>query len=184
MLHLQVFLTDPSTPRLFPKQKQGNSEIRNENPISILDSLMHRRFMRQWARAARLAGTSKLSRLRHVRTTARLLRSHLDHWIHKADERLALPIIGSNNFPHPHNADWAWRPELWRGPLQRPGMSSVQTKSMLGSEATLFHDCQLSELTLRQLRNQREEALAPYGVRMDVFKLDGSFLSLGIDRRA
>ena len=52
---------------------------------------------------------------------------------------------------------------------------------MLGSEATLFHDCQLSELTLRQLRNQREEDLAPYGVRMDVFKFDGSFLSLVID---
>jgi hypothetical protein len=34
---------------------------------------------------------------------------------------------------------------------------------------------------LRQLRNQREEDLAPYGMRMDVFKLDGSFLSLVID---
>ena len=137
--------------------------------------------MRQWARAARIAGSTKLSRLRQIRTTARLLRSHLDRLIYKADERLALPIIGSNSFPRPHNADWAWRPELWRGPLQNPGMSSVQTKSMLGSEATLFHDCQLSELTLRQLRNQREEDLAPYGVRMDVFKFDGSFLSLVID---
>jgi len=153
----------------------------SENPISILDRLMHRRSMRQWARAARIAGSTKLSRLRQIRTTARLLRSHLDRLIYKADERLALPIIGSNSFPRPHNADWAWRPKLWRGPLQNPGMSSVQTKSMLGSEATLFHDCQLSELTLRQLRNQREEDLAPYGVRMDVFKFDGSFLSLVID---
>ncbi|MDB4073975.1 DUF6478 family protein [Ascidiaceihabitans sp.] len=142
---------------------------------------MHRRSMRQWARAARIAGSTKLSRLRQIRTTARLLRSHLDRLIYKADKRLALPIIGSNSFPRPHNADWAWRPELWRGPLQNPGMSSVQTKSMLGSEATLFHDCQLSELTLRQLRNQREEDLAPDGVRMDVFKFDGSFLSLVID---
>lgn len=133
----------------------------SENPISILDRLMHRRSMRQWARAARIAGSTKLSRLRQIRTTARLLRSHLDRLIYKADERLALPIIGSNSFPRPHNADWAWRPKLWRGPLQNPGMSSVQTKSMLGSEATLFHDCQLSELTLRQLRNQREEDLAP-----------------------
>jgi hypothetical protein len=36
-------------------------------------------------------------------------------------------------------------------------------------------------LTLRQLRNQREADLAPYGLRMDVFKFDGSFLSLVID---
>jgi hypothetical protein len=60
-------------------------------------------------------------------------------------------------------------------------MSSVDTKSMLGSEVTLFHDCARSELTLRQLRNTREADLAPYGLRMDVFRFDGSFLSLVID---
>jgi hypothetical protein len=153
----------------------------SENSINILLRLNHWRTMRQWARAARTAGTTKLHKLRQVRTSARLLRTHLDRLIHRADERLALPVIGSNSFPRPHNADWAWRPELWRGPLHKPGMSTVQTKSMLGSEATLFHDCSLSELTLRQLRNQREEDLAPYGIRMDVFKFDGSFLSLVID---
>lgn len=52
---------------------------------------------------------------------------------------------------------------------------------MLGDEVTLFHDCRLSELTLRQLRNLREQDLAPYGLRMDVFKFDGSFLSLVVD---
>ena len=49
---------------------------------------------------------------------------------------------------------------------------------MLGDEVTIFHDCQISELTLRQLRNTREADLAPYGLRMDVFRFDGSFLSL------
>jgi hypothetical protein len=52
---------------------------------------------------------------------------------------------------------------------------------MLGNEVTLFHDCELSELTLRQLRNLREADLAPYGLRMDVFRFDGSFLSLVVD---
>ena len=60
-------------------------------------------------------------------------------------------------------------------------MSSVQTKSMLGREVTLFHDCEFSELTLRQIRNVHEEDLAPYGLRMDVFQFDGSFLSLVLD---
>jgi hypothetical protein len=137
--------------------------------------------MRLWARAARLASETKLSKLRQLRNSARLLRTHLNRLIHKADERLALPVIGSNSFPRPHNADWAWRPKLWRGPLSSPGMSSVQTKSTLGDETTLFHDCSLSEITLRQLRNRHEEDLAPYGIRLDVFKFDGSFLSLVID---
>ena len=110
-----------------------------------------------------------------------MLRAHLDRLIHVADERLALPVIGSNSFPKPHNADWAWRPELWRGPVAQRGISSVANKSMLGDEVTLFHDCADSELTLRQLRNQREEDLAPFGLRLDVFNFDGSFLSLVLD---
>jgi len=52
---------------------------------------------------------------------------------------------------------------------------------MLGQEVTLFHDCSISELTLRQLRNVREADLAPFGLRMDVFRFDGSYLSLAID---
>ncbi len=148
---------------------------------SIIEKLSHRRAMRRWARAARNAGKTDLNHLRQLRNGARLMRSHLDRLIHTADERLALPVIGSTSFSKPHNADWSWRPALWRGPLPNPGMSSVETKSMLGDEVTLFHDCKLSELTLRQLRNTREEDLAPYGLRLDVFKFDGSFLSLVID---
>ncbi|MEQ6249695.1 DUF6478 family protein [Sulfitobacter sp. HNIBRBA3233] len=148
---------------------------------NLLDAAFYTRAIAKWARNARMARTADLSSLRRQRLRARQLKAHLDHLIHIADERLALPLTGSTSFPKPHNADWAWRPELWRGPLPVPGMSSVQTRSMLGNEVTLFHDCDFSELTLRQLRNLREEDLAPYGLRMDVFQFDGSFLSLVID---
>lgn len=147
----------------------------------ILDKILHRRVLRSWRRAARKAETTNLSVLRQQRNLARQLRTHLDRLIHVADGRLALPRIGSTSFPRPHGTDWAWRPELWRGPLATPGVSSAPTKTKLGDEVTLFHDCEFSELTLRQLRNLREEDLAPYGLRMDVFRFDGSFLSLVID---
>lgn len=137
--------------------------------------------MRSWRRAARKAEETGLSVLRQQRNRAFQLRTHLDRLIHVADGRLALPRIGSSAFPRPHGTDWSWRPELWRGPLPVPGLSSVQTKAKLGTEVTLFHDCDFSELTLRQLRNLREEDLAPFGLRMDVFNFDGSFLSLVID---
>jgi hypothetical protein len=61
------------------------------------------------------------------------------------------------------------------------GISSVANKSMLGQEVTLFHDCAQSELTLCQLRNTHAEDLAAYGLRLDVFRFDGSYLSLVID---
>ncbi|TDE37481.1 DUF6478 family protein [Antarcticimicrobium sediminis] len=147
----------------------------------ILDRLFHERALRKWRRAAEAAEDSPLSEVRVQRNQARQLRTHLDRLIHVADGRLALPQIGTSFFPRPHGTDWAWRPELWRGPLPVKGLSSVATKSSLGDEVTLFHDCGVSELTLRQLRNTREEDLAAYGLRMDVFRFDGSFLSLVID---
>ena len=147
----------------------------------FLEGRLYARAVQRWARAARKAALADLPTLRRQRTRARLLRAQLDRLIHVADERLALPVVGATGFPKPHNADWAWRPELWRGPLAGPGIAAVETKSMLGNEVTLFHDCSRSELNLRQLRNRREADLAPYGLQMDVFKFDGSFLSLVID---
>ena len=147
----------------------------------ILDRLIQARAVQRWKRVARDAPGMPLSKLRIHRNNARQLRTHIDRLLHVAEGRLALPKIGSSSFPKPHGTDWAWRPELWRGPLPVPGISSVPTKSTLGDEVTLFHDCAKSELTLRQLRNTRQADLAPYGLRMDVFQFDGSFLSLVIE---
>jgi hypothetical protein len=148
---------------------------------SIIRALAYRSSLRRWAKAAVAADKTNLGLLRAQRGRARALKTHLDRLIYTAESRLALPMIGSTAFFKPHGSDWSWRPELWRGPLPVPGMSSVETKSMLGSEVTLFHDCNRSELTLRQLRNRREADLAPFGLRMDVFRFDGSFLSLVVD---
>lgn len=149
--------------------------------FTFLNSRLQTQVLRRWARAARRAQRTDLPTLRQQRGAARKLKFHLDRLIAIAEERLALPAVGSTSFPRPHNADWSWRPSLWRGPLPQPGLSSATTRSMLGDEVTLFHDCTDSELTLRQLRNLREADLAPYGLRMDVFAFDGSFLSLVVD---
>lgn len=147
----------------------------------VFRKMVHGRVLRRWSRAAAAAATADLPHLRAERNRARQLRYRLNELIHIADDRLALPLIGSNAFRRPPGTDWSWRPQLWRGPLPVPGMSSVRSKSMLGDEVTLFHDCARSELTLRQLRNRRESDLAPFGLRMDVFKFDGSFLSIVVD---
>lgn len=148
---------------------------------SFLDRLRGKRAVRFWRNLARDAAKLPLSALRVQRGAAHMLRSHLDTFIYVAENRLALPLIGSQSFPRPRNSDWAWRPEMWRGPLARVSQAAALSKTRLGNEITLFHDCQISELTLRQVRNTRERDLAPYGLRMDVFQFDGSFLSLAID---
>ena len=153
----------------------------SKNGIGALQTIYQRAVARYWARSARNAAKTDLSTLRAQRNRARALRHNLDTLIATSESRLALPMIGSNAFPLPHGTDWSWRPEAWREPLPIKGRSSVTNREMLGNEITLFHDCRFSELTLRQLRNRRESDLAPFGLRMDVFRFDGSFLSLAID---
>ncbi|MEM9579869.1 MAG: DUF6478 family protein [Pseudomonadota bacterium] len=148
---------------------------------SVMGRLFYNRSLRRWARIADAARDAPLPLLRRQRARARRLLAHLNRFVHVADNRLALPLIGSQAIRRSHDSDWAWRPEAWCGPLPQQGMASVPSKSMLGRELTLHHDCILSELSLRQLRNTREADLAPYGLRMDVFRFDGSFLSLVID---
>jgi hypothetical protein len=149
--------------------------------VGLIGALLHRRTLWRWTRAARTAPVAELGALKTDRARAKALRTRLDDLIAVADSRLALPRIGSNAFPRPPGTDWAWRPDLWRRPMARRGIAAAATRSDLGGHVSLFHDCTVSELTARQIRNQREVDLAPFGLRLDVFRFDGSFLSLVID---
>lgn len=147
----------------------------------VFNRLMFRRALTRWQHAVDEAATADLSRLRTLRAEARQLRREIDRFLHVADGRLTRPAIGSNTIRKPLLSDWAWRPEIWRGPISPAGLAAVENRTPFGAEVTVFHDCRTSELTLRQIRNGRATDLAPFGLRMDVFRFDGSFLSLVID---
>jgi len=122
-----------------------------------------------------------MSTLRKQRSRARSLRRQLSQVIHKADARLTLPLIGNRAFQKPMGSDWAYRPELWREQMDTPGEAAVPNNAVFGTETKVFHDCAVSEIVLRQVRNTREEDLAPFGARMEVFQFDGSFISIVIE---
>lgn len=146
-----------------------------------LQRLAFKRLLGRWSKLADETEALDPHHLKMVETRARQLQKPLDDLLHKAEYKLTLPVIGSNAIQAPIGSDWSWRPEIWRGPVRPVGAASVPTKTPVGSEATIFHDCSISELTFRQLRNTRSVDLAPFGLRMDVFRFDGSFLSLAID---
>ncbi|MEZ5746012.1 MAG: DUF6478 family protein [Paracoccaceae bacterium] len=147
----------------------------------LFDRLLFRRSLVQWRRAAVLGEKTDLGTLRRQRGQARQLRREIDQLLYVAEGRLLSPEIGQNAIRKPLHADWAWRPELWSGPITPPGIAAVENRETFGSQATVFHDCEQNELTIRQVRNCRESDLSPFGFRMDVFRFDGSFLSLVID---
>lgn len=148
---------------------------------SFWDAALYRRMVQRWDTFARQAATTELGVLREQSNRAKALRAHLDRLIRTADKRLALSAAGMATVPQPHNADWSWRPDFWQTPLEVPGMTCVASKSKVGDEVTLFHDCEHSEMTLRQVRNSGPEEMAAYGLSLDVYRFDGSFLSLVLD---
>jgi Family of unknown function (DUF6478) len=147
----------------------------------FFDRFLHRRVQGRWRELADDAPAMDLDRLRSLRGRARSMRRQLDRVLHHAEHRLSLPVIGSNAIRKPLGTDWAWRPMLWHGPIPVPGFASVPAKALVCDGATIFHDCRRSELTVRQVRNTRQSDIAPFGFRMDVFRFDGSFLSLVLD---
>lgn len=127
------------------------------------------------------ANHTSAHKLRHQTRPAKNLRGQLDFLIHAAKERRTRPAVISNNFPKPHNADWSWRPEIWRDTLEMQDMSDGASTTKLGKEIKLFHDGTASDLTLHHLGNRREKGFAPCGLRFDVLDFRGSFLSLAMD---
>jgi len=121
---------------------------------------------------ARLAAEAESARCL-ARAAARLL--------HRADERLALPLIGHESLARPVGCDWAWRPAPWRLPTEVPGHAAVASGTALGEGTRLFHDCPLAEIAVRQRRNRRAEDVAPFALAVDVYRFAGSFLSLAIE---
>lgn len=149
--------------------------------LGMLERFLHRRTLARWMAAAREVDHVDLTTLRDQRQKARQLRNAVDRVVHVSESRLALPRIGSKTFSKPPGTKWSWRPALWRGPIAPKGAAGVENGAHVSSDIKVFHDCSVSELTLRQIRNTREQDLAPFGLQMDVLGFDGSFLSVVID---
>ena len=140
-----------------------------------------RRAEARWARLVDAAPELESHELRALRTEARGMRRQLDRVLQAADARLAVPGLGAGLPQMPLGTDWSWRPDLWRGALPEPGAIAAGGRTALGEGVALYHDCPLGEVVVRQVRNDRPEDRAPYGLAIDVFGFKGTFLSLALN---
>ncbi len=136
------------------------------------------RIRKQWAALADRASDAEPRELRTMRGRARALKREVDRLIHVADGRLNLPHSSAHIPGAPLHADWSWQPPLWSGPVFPSGAAEIPTRYDFGPETSVYHDCHRSEITVRQLRNQSADAAMPFGLLIDVFRFEGSFLSL------
>lgn len=147
----------------------------------FLEGWHQRRTEDRWVRLAKAAPGLDSFELRALRTEARGLRRHLDRMLQVADARLAAPSLTAGLPQMPLGTDWTWRPDAWCGALPDPGVIASGDRTPLGEGLALYHDCPLGEVVVRQVRNDRPDDRAPYGLAIDVFGFKGSFLSLAVN---
>lgn len=134
---------------------------------------MERRLLRRWSEVADHAGSRGLTA--DERSRALALRQRLDRALRAAaDTRAERPEIS----PH---ADWWWRPDAWRGALCPAAMAAPSAKTRLSDDVRLFHDCPAGEVLVRQARNLTEAMAPDFGLAVDVFRFEGSYLSLVLE---
>lgn len=147
----------------------------------VLKRLLHMGVLARWKLAKVQIGAINRSKLRRQRCQARELKAVLQEFCHLADDRLALPQIGSPNFVRPVGTDWSWRPMLWRLRADEPGRAPVRDRTRFGGDLGLFHDCPQAEITIKQLRNLRDTDISAFALALDVLHFDGSYLSIVVD---
>jgi hypothetical protein len=145
---------------------------------AIIDRWRLRKVQDYWARKAEAAPTLRPLALHGLRTQARSMRRQLDRVIHAADHRLGTPAIGAGLPRLPLGTDWSWRADAWRGPLSQPGLIAGSDRNRISDDLSLYHDCPLGEVAVRQGRNTGADDRAPYGLKVEVFGFEGTFLSL------
>jgi hypothetical protein len=149
-----------------------------EYSTSILGSYFQKRALKRWERLCERAQTTDITSLKSLRTSARATAQRVGDVNHIVEARLTRPFIGSEAMKLPPATDWSHRPDLWSGPLSPSGIAPARNNATLGDAVTLYHDCKKQTLSLRQIRNTRPSDVAPFGLQMEIYTFDGSFLSL------
>ena len=78
----------------------------------------------------------------------------------------------------PDQCDWAERALPWRARLSPKAHFDFASPLRLVDGVSMFHDASKADLCLRQVRVQDHQSGAAFGLVLDVYRFDGSFLSL------
>lgn len=143
-----------------------------------LDQWHLRKVHERWEAARKAASGLAPVELRGLRDEAKSLRRRIDRVIHATDQRLAQSLLSPGLPNMSLGTDWSWRPDAWSARLALPGIIARDKRLRISDDLKLYHDCPLGEIAVRQLRNAHKIDRAPFGLAVEVFGFQGTFLSL------
>jgi hypothetical protein len=138
-------------------------------------------YLKFWRNRLQRAAEEKTAKLRQQRREALALQRELGDVLPRINDELHHRLHRSKAYRHGSNMLWAWRPELWAVPSPSAAGPVPQSGAHLASNTKVFFDDADCAVIIQQFRNDMSEAFAPYGVALELFQFEGSFLSLAID---
>ncbi|AHM03540.1 hypothetical protein roselon_01149 [Roseibacterium elongatum DSM 19469] len=132
----------------------------------------------RWQRAMAAPSALSTSALSEMNSSMRAMRDRLDTLAAKARTEL-LSRVSPDDVPGgPEQCDWAMRPAPWRVEMRPRGLVSVASPMELPGAVKLFHDAAHADLSIRQDRVPHWIEGALFGLVLEVYQFDGSFVSL------
>jgi hypothetical protein len=132
--------------------------------------------LKRWRRALRAGGLSA-AELRAMLFEMRSLRNKLDTLTAEAQTALMRRGADAALSINDIQCDWSGRPGAWREAMRPRGIVDLPSPSTLSGGVTVYHDAARYDLSLRQEMAPESYGDARYGLVLEVYRFDGSFVS-------
>lgn len=133
--------------------------------------------LKRWQRALRAPTELSSTELKRMNGEIRDMRDRLDTMAAQSRSALLSRTTASDGIERPDQCDWATRPAPWREEMRPRGMVGLSSPTPLPGGATVFHDANHAEMSLRQERAPHWVPGAQFGLVLEVYRSDGSFVS-------
>lgn len=146
--------------------------------LGLLDRFGLSRTLGRWTRAMQAPAVLPARDLANLHTEMRLTRDRIDGLAAQAQLALLHRAVADDGIDRPDQCDWAERSAPWRHRLTPRGQVRPGSPHQVGGGMTLFHDAAEADLVLRQDPAPPGLHGPLFALVFEVYRFDGSFLSL------
>lgn len=133
--------------------------------------------LKRWQRTLRTPDDLSSAELKRMSGDIRGMRDRLDTMAAQSRSALLARRSGTDGIDRPDQCDWAARPAPWCEEMRPSGIVGLSSPTPLPGGAKVFHDANHAEMSLRQERAPHWVKGAQFGLVLEVYRSDGSFVS-------
>ncbi len=134
--------------------------------------------LKRWHKTLRSPSDLSSAELRRMNGEIRGMRDKLDNMAAQSRSALLARTTPADGISRPDQCDWATRPQPWREEMRPRGIVGLNSPQALPGGANVFHDATHADLSLRQERAPSWVPGAQFGIVLEVYRSDGSFVSI------